>query len=58
MFRIKIDEYNQFSIAMDINKLLVPTPPIYDAQSEIVLGEDDNVSVVSGIFQSFSEQSV
>jgi len=55
----KIDEYNTFSIAMDINKLLVPTPPVYDTlgtgPENIVLGQDPNVSVISGLFQSFGD---
>ena len=49
-----IDEYNRISFEFDINKLLVPTPPkIVDG--EIVSGEDPDVSVISGIFQSFSD---
>ena len=28
-FSTKIDDYNSFAIAFDINKLLVPTPPVY-----------------------------
>ena len=50
-----IDDYNKISLAIDINKLLVPTPPIYDDNQEIVDGKDDNVGVVSGIFQSFGD---
>jgi len=46
------DDYNKMSFAFDINKLLVPTPPIYD-NGERVAGMDSDVSVVSGIFQSF-----
>ena len=38
---------------LDINKLLVPTPPVYDQNGNIVEGKDPNVSVVKGIFQSF-----
>ncbi len=38
-----IDDYNKISLAIDMNKLLVPTPPITD------------VGVVSGIFQSFGD---
>ena len=57
------DDYNKMSIAFDINKLLVPTPPEYDIQDqdndgetdEIISGKDPNVSVVSGIFQSFGD---
>ena len=46
------DDYNKMSLAFDINKLLVPTPPEYN-NGEIVSGMDPDVSVVNGIFQSF-----
>jgi len=49
-----IDEYNKISLAFDLNKLLVPTPPITDA-GEIKLGQSSDVGVVSGIFQSFGD---
>ena len=51
------DEYNKISFAFDINKLLVPTPPIYNdsVPDQIDFGKDPNVSVVSGIFQSFGD---
>lgn len=51
----KIDEYNSLSLALDINKLLVPTPPRYDTANAgiIVAGYDPNVSVPVGIVQSF-----
>ena len=51
----EFDEYNKMSFAFDINKLLVPTPPVYDGTGtdNIVAGMDPEVSVVSGIFQSF-----
>ena len=49
------DDYNKMSFAFDINKLLVPTPPQYDKDGEIVAGKDPDVSVVSGIFQSFGD---
>ena len=38
-----------------MNKLLVPTPPVYDTNGNIVYGEDDNVGVVSCFFQSFAD---
>ena len=52
-----LDEYNKISFAFDINKLLVPTPPIYNdsISDQIDFGKDPNVSVVSGIFQSFGD---
>lgn len=54
-FKTEIDNYNQLVFSFDVNKLLVPTPPQYHDSivGEIVAGMDPNVSVVSGIFQSF-----
>ena len=51
----EFDDYNKMSFAFDINKLLVPTPPQYDEDGEIVAGKSPDVSVVSGIFQSFGD---
>ncbi len=66
---LDLDDYNSISAALDINKLLVPTPPIYyksgdtlpdgsismgDALPEnIALGKDPNVGIVQGMVQSF-----
>ena len=58
---MELDEYNTVSLAFDINKLLVPTPPIYDSLAtvpgpeNIISGQDPNVGVLQGIFQSFSD---
>jgi hypothetical protein len=52
---VNLDDYNQLTFTVDFNKLLVPTPPILDANGNIVKGESDNVSVPEGIFQSFSD---
>ena len=41
--------------SVDFNKLLVPTPPIVDSAGNIVKGSSTNVSVPSGIFQSFTD---
>lgn len=55
-----IDDYNSIRFSIDINKLLVPTPPIYypdslDAANNPVIykGMDPNVSVVQGMIQSW-----
>ena len=50
-----LDDYNKLSIALDINKLLVPTPPRYNSDGDIIEGKDPDVAVVSGIFQSFGD---
>jgi len=50
-----IDDYNQFTFALDFNKLLVPTQPIYDLDGKIVAGKNPDRSVPSGIFGSFSD---
>jgi len=48
------DDYNSLMISMDMNKLLVPTTPIYQGTSDtIVAGMDPNVSVPAGMWQSF-----
>lgn len=53
---IELDNFNDISIAVDINKLLVPTPPVYDVQTgEIIAGKDPNVAVPVAIFQSFAD---
>jgi len=47
------DDYNRMSIEFDVNKLLVPTPPRYNDNGDINGGMNPDVSVVSGVFQSF-----
>jgi len=41
--------------AFDLNKLMVPTQPLYDRNGNIVKGRDPERSVPSGIFGSFSD---
>ena len=51
---LHLDSYNKLTLAVDFNKLLVPTPPLYDREShQIVGGMPRDVGVVQGIFQSF-----
>jgi hypothetical protein len=64
---IDLDDYNSLSILFDINKLLVPTQPVYklDANNlpvigpngdpEILAGHSTDVSIVSGMLQSFGD---
>ena len=51
----EIDDYNKMSFAIDFNKLLVPSPPMYDTDGNLIAGKDPEVSVVSGMFQSFGD---
>jgi hypothetical protein len=50
-----MDNLNKITFTVDMNKLLVPTPPLRDANGNITAGRDNNVSVVSGIFGSFTD---
>ncbi|RYD82631.1 MAG: type IX secretion system outer membrane channel protein PorV [Sphingobacteriales bacterium] len=61
---LKINEFNDINFAFDLNKLLVPTQPIYQTvngkpvynqagQKVIAKGKDPNVPVISGMIQSF-----
>ena len=51
---VDIDQYNSFTFALDLNKLLVPTPPVLaDSGNAILKGKDPNVSVPLGMIQSF-----
>jgi hypothetical protein len=53
---IELDNYNKITLTIDLNKLLVPTPPLYynkAVNDSIVSGKDPNVSVPVAIFQSF-----
>ncbi len=66
--KIDLDQYNTISFGADINKLLVPTPPVYakdangnfvvdaDGNKVIAAGKDpSNVSVASALFSSWSD---
>jgi hypothetical protein len=50
-----IDDYSQFTIALDFNKLMVPTQPIRDNTGTIIAGRDPDRSVPAGIFGSFTD---
>ena len=63
--KLNIDEFNSLAFSFDLNKLLVPTPPIYARDEEGALipdgnggfviekGMDPNVSMIQGMIQSF-----
>lgn len=50
-----IDDLSQFTVALDLNKLLVPTNPLRDADGKIISGKDPDRSVPAGIFGSFGD---
>ena len=52
--KLDIDDYNSFAFTLDVNKLLVPTPPITNETGDtIIAGRDDEVGLVQGMIQSF-----
>jgi hypothetical protein len=55
-FKAEFDKYNSLLFAIDLQKLLVPTPAFYgvvDGASTMISGKDDNVGVIAGMLQSF-----
>jgi len=47
-----LDPYNKLTLSLDLNKLLVPTPPSRDTLGNVINGLDDNVSVPQGMLQA------
>lgn len=52
-FTMDFDTYNSMSFVLDANKLLVPTPPNYNTNGDIIKGKDPDVAVTEGMLQSF-----
>jgi hypothetical protein len=54
-YDMDIDKYNTIGICADVNKLLVPTPPIYGGEfhDSIVSGKNPEVGVMMGVIQSW-----
>ncbi len=51
---VDFDDYNKMSFFFDVNKLLVPTTPVYDSTyTNIKCGKDPDVSVIKGMIQSW-----
>ncbi len=56
MANYKINPNHQLNFLVDVNKLLVPTPPIRDANGKILKGRNpETTGVFSGIFGSFTD---
>jgi len=55
-FDFILDGSNTLGLTVEFNKLLVPTPPVRSSTTfEILEGKDDDVSFVTGMFQSFND---
>lgn len=54
-YTAELDSYNKFTVSLDLQKLLVPTPAIYSSKGELLSGKVSNVGVISGLLQSFSD---
>lgn len=54
-FDFILDAFNKVGVTVEVNKLLVPTPPLRDTEGNILEGEDDDVSFFKGVFQSFGD---
>ncbi|MCV9388111.1 type IX secretion system outer membrane channel protein PorV [Reichenbachiella ulvae] len=64
--KLELDPVNTLTFAVDFNKLMVPTPPIYELDADgnpvyqngkrvIVRGKDPDRNLISGMFGSFSD---
>lgn len=57
------DGFSKIAVTAEVNKLLVPTPPIREdgdangngVSREIIAGQDDDVTFITGMFQSFGD---
>lgn len=59
-FNAEFDNYNRVTFSLDLQKLLVPTPPITSATfgysslpDDVIIGRPNDVGIISGIMQSF-----
>ena len=66
--KVELDQYNSIAFNMDVNKLLVPTPPVYlldennvpiidpvTGNFEVASGRDPDVGIMTGILGSFND---
>jgi hypothetical protein len=51
----EIDQFNKITFSLDVNKLLVPTPPLRNLQGNIVAGKDPDRGFFSAMIGSFSD---
>jgi hypothetical protein len=67
-YKTNLDPYNSITLMIDVSKLMVPTPPIYEVdvdgqpiidpstgKDKILKGKDPDRSLLSGTFRSFND---
>ena len=66
--KVGLDAFNSLTFALDLNKLMVPTPPVYEYEADgetpvldnngdpvILKGKDPDRNLLGGMFGSFSD---
>lgn len=51
----EIDGLNKITLAVDVNKLLVPSPAVFDDSGNQIGGGDPDQGLLSGVFSSFGD---
>ena len=54
-YRADFDKFNNLLVAFELQKLLVPTPPIYADDGTIASGKNNDIGVIAGMLQSFHD---
>ncbi len=57
-FLAEYNSYNKVTFSFDIQRLLVPTPAIYDivdGEPTLISGKSNDIGVIAGMIQSFSD---
>ncbi|MFA7273439.1 MAG: type IX secretion system outer membrane channel protein PorV [Crocinitomicaceae bacterium] len=54
-FKFDFDEFNSLTWSFELQKLLVPTPPRFDKDGNILAGKQNDVGVIAGMLQSFTD---
>jgi len=53
-YKADLDKYNSVLLALEFQKLLVPTPPKFDIDGTTIMsGRNNDVGVIAGLIQSF-----
>ena len=57
-FTVQNNSYNKLTFSVDLQRLLVPTPAKYDivdGQNTLISGKSNDIGVIAGMLQSFSD---